>query len=1060
MKTPSAQQLTAVPSVEDKQSNFRVDNDTNDYQTKKPVNKNPKPRRLVLNFILSNARSLAPKIVSLLDYFSDLDLHFSIITESWLKPGWGLENDIVDLNFGQDIDLLHKSRQSRRGRTAGGGVAILFNKKKIRLVERPLKMGKAEVICASGKVPGIARKIVIFGIYLPPRTRAPQVQNLMESLRDEISKIKTEMDDPIIVLAGDYNKKPFRTSIVDFPDINVLETGHTRGNEILDYVMTNIPDCSTKVRPPLESPSGRLKSDHMTVSVSALVGTEHRFTTRSVKSRPKTKKGDLNFAEWLKKENWTDVLNAANPDDKASLLARKLDSAMDNAYPVKTRKIRSCDDPWITPEIKARIRSRKRTFGKSFRSSRWREKKRETTTMIRKSKSEYYQKFSKIAAQTGDSSLYFKVVNRLKDRQAPKLFCVTDLFHGKDPEVIAETVADFFAHVGRNFSPLTEHDLPPSDPSSCFLQVREEEVVKRLRECKKPRGLLHGDIFPELITLHAEKLSPVITHVLNASYAAEIWPAIWKCETVTSIPKKSNPEDLSELRNISCTPLLSKLMEYFVLERLKTEVYPAKNQYGGLQGCGTTHYLIEAWDRILEPLDRDGRAVNLISIDFAKAFNSMGHQACVRSLIDHGASTHSTRLVGAFLTDRSMRFKAANALSTPRQLRGGSPQGTLLGNFMFVMTTNKLEIGELLPQPSPRQRSPPLTDYRATQPSPGLPTLGHAPVDDPLALSPGNSPVDTSSSDHNTSDDSFTYLQEFRRPYNRIDDSSESLNLGDLPEGEDDSDPADDDMAVLKYVDDFLGSETLETERGTAIFSQNKTQRFLHARGSQDFFNTVNRQCTGIGMTVNSKKTQMITINAASSEDVRSFIKTTDGDTILSQDSLKVLGFVFGTRPNVQPQVDHMCKKFRARVWVLRHLKKIIDNKDELKRLYMVLVLPVLDYAAVVYHSQLTREQAATLEDLQTSALKIIYGFGHSKRALAEMSGVETLWERRERLVDKFLTKSAQNSRFADDWFPQKTFHHMDLRKELIYHEKYARTERLYKSPKYFLRRRLNGGLN
>ena len=58
-----------------------------------------------------------------------------------------------------------------------------------------------------------------------------------------------------------------------------------------------------------------------------------------------------------------------------------------------------------------------------------------------------------------------------------------------------------------------------------------------------------------------------------------------------------------------------------------------------------------------------------------------------------------------------------------------------------------------------------------------------------------------------------------------------------------------------------------------------------------------------------------------------------------------------------------------------------------------------------------------------------------------------------------FLEKTVKSERFGATWFPQKEFHHMDLRKEVIYDENFARTDRLYNSPKFFMRRRLNGGL-
>ena len=212
-------------------------------------------------------------------------------------------------------------------------------------------------------------------------------------------------------------------------------------------------------------------------------------------------------------------------------------------------------------------------------------------------------------------------------------------------------------------------------------------------------------------------------------------------------------------------------------------------------------------------------------------------------------------------------------------------------------------------------------------------------------------------------------------------------------------------------------------------------------------------------MSVNQKKTQLLAISASSTEDVTTFIRMPDGTVTMSQPTLKILGFVFGSRPSVQPHLDHICMKFRARVWIIRHLKQAKIGPECLKKLYKVLVLPVLDYGAVIYHSLLNKEQCEYLEKLQRNVMKIIFGFKLTHRELDKKSDIETLWSRRERLVDKFLDKTRQNERFSPTWFPQKSFYHMDLRHELIYEEKFAKTERLYKSPKYFMRRRLNGGL-
>ena len=59
-------------------------------------------------------------------------------------------------------------------------------------------------------------------------------------------------------------------------------------------------------------------------------------------------------------------------------------------------------------------------------------------------------------------------------------------------------------------------------------------------------------------------------------------------------------------------------------------------------------------------------------------------------------------------------------------------------------------------------------------------------------------------------------------------------------------------------------------------------------------------------------------------------------------------------------------------------------------------------------------------------------------------------------MMDKFIEKLVKSERFRNEWLPEKEFVHHDLRRELFFQEKYARTDRLYRSPKYFIRRRLN----
>ena len=119
-------------------------------------------------------------------------------------------------------------------------------------------------------------------------------------------------------------------------------------------------------------------------------------------------------------------------------------------------------------------------------------------------------------------------------------------------------------------------------------------------------------------------------------------------------------------------------MESFVLERLKSEVRLSNNQYGGIKGCSTEHFLLDTWDKILTSMDiSDDSAANLVSRDFQKAFNRMGHRQCLFALADLGASEQSMDWVAAFLfgrtkshlTTRRREIKALAAKSEQQFLR-------------------------------------------------------------------------------------------------------------------------------------------------------------------------------------------------------------------------------------------------------------------------------------------------------------------------------------------------------------------------------------------------------
>ena len=119
---------------------------------------------------------------------------------------------------------------------------------------------------------------------------------------------------------------------------------------------------------------------------------------------------------------------------------------------------------------------------------------------------------------------------------------------------------------------------------------------------------------------------------------------------------------------------------------------------------------------------------------------------------------------------------------------------------------------------------------------------------------------------------------------------------------------------------------------------------------------------------------------------------------------------------------------------------------------------PVAEYACAVFHSGLTDQQDELLDRLQNQALKCIFGPYISARRMRALANIETLRSRRIEICDKFAKKSLANPRFQH-WFPLRTTRSSvrSTKPQEKFREDKARCDRLYNSPIFYFRRRLNG---
>ena len=147
---------------------------------------------------------------------------------------------------------------------------------------------------------------------------------------------------------------------------------------------------------------------------------------------------------------------------------------------------------------------------------------------------------------------FFKTVRSFQSGEKPKDFDVRTLFPGRHDKVVAEELAEYFNKVSQEFSPLSPDQIPVGKPRNLPL-LSTHKVAGRVRHFKKPKSMVKGDIFPELMTQCADLLAVPLIDIYNTITTMFRWPIIWKKEYVTVIPKTTHPESLADLRSMYST---------------------------------------------------------------------------------------------------------------------------------------------------------------------------------------------------------------------------------------------------------------------------------------------------------------------------------------------------------------------------------------------------------------------------------------------------------------------------------------------------------------------------
>ena len=168
------------------------------------------------------------------------------------------------------------------------------------------------------------------------------------------------------------------------------------------------------------------------------------------------------------------------------------------------------------------------------------------------------------------------------------------------------------------------------------LFVTPEIIAKKIKKMKDNKSPGVDEITPKLLKEIVEQFS---TPLANMSLEERIVPSEWKEAKITPLFKKGSRNKPENYRPVSLTSVECKLLETLIRDHI-VEFFVKHylintSQHGFLKARSCLTYFLYFLEEITKWVD-DGSPVDVVYLDFQKAFDKVPHQRLLLKLKAHG----------------------------------------------------------------------------------------------------------------------------------------------------------------------------------------------------------------------------------------------------------------------------------------------------------------------------------------------------------------------------------------------------------------------------------------